>query len=165
MPRQSFSSQHAEAEKEFPMTIPSQPRRRSRLRRLAVPALIALAVVSLAAGTRLSVPTAAGQPGGATVSVMQTTLMEPNQRTAEVSTAELQKILADKSAYVFDARPPLEFAVSHIPGARNVAQKPGTPTSLYISDVAEIGRLVPGRDAALVLYCNGPVLRQEQAAR
>jgi rhodanese-related sulfurtransferase len=50
----------------------------------------------------------------------------------------------------------MEYAVSHIPGALNVAQQPGTPTSLYISDVAEIERLVPAKDAALVLYCNGP---------
>jgi rhodanese-related sulfurtransferase len=100
---------------------------------------------------------AEAQPGTSVlVSIFQATLMEQNQKTVEVSTDELKQILASGSAHVFDARPPMEYAVSHIPGARNVAQKPGTPTSLYISDVAEIGRLVPSKDAAIVLYCNGP---------
>jgi rhodanese-related sulfurtransferase len=89
-------------------------------------------------------------------SVFSTTLMESDQKTAEVSTDELRRILDDHSAIVFDARPPMEYATSHIPGARNVGQKPGTPTSLYVSDVAEVERLVPDRTAALVLYCNGP---------
>jgi rhodanese-related sulfurtransferase len=126
------------------------------LRRLVLTMTIALAVGVSVASARISLPIAAAQPGAATASIMQATLLEPNQKTTEVSTDELRAILAEKSGYVFDARPPLEFAVSHIPGALNVAQKPGTPTSLYISDVAEIGRLVPGTDAAIVLYCNGP---------
>ena len=51
----------------------------------------------------------------------------------------------------------LEFAISHIPGALNVAPKPGVAASIYVSDVAEIGRLLQGRkDTPLVLYCNGP---------
>jgi rhodanese-related sulfurtransferase len=57
---------------------------------------------------------------------------------------------------VFDARPHREWAISHIPEARNVAPKPDVPPSLYVSDVAEIGRVVPGLGAAVVLYCNGP---------
>ena len=133
----------------------SRTSRRGVLRRFAAPVLAALLVGAAAAGVRTSAPVVAGQPNGA-ASIMQATLMEPNQKTAEVSTEELRQILAAKSAYVFDARPPLEYAVSHIPGAINVAQKPGTPTSLYISDVAEIGRIVPGKDTPIVLYCNGP---------
>ena len=75
----------------------------------------------------------------------------------EVSTVELEKILAERSATVLDARPHLEFAISHIPGAVNVAPRAGVPMSMYVSDVAEIGRLVKGnKAAALVLYCNGP---------
>jgi rhodanese-related sulfurtransferase len=89
-------------------------------------------------------------------SIMQATLMETNQKTEEVSTEELRQILSSGSAYVFDSRPHLEYAVSHIPGALNVAPKPGVPASLYVSDVAEIGRVVPGKDAPIVLYCNGP---------
>jgi rhodanese-related sulfurtransferase len=58
---------------------------------------------------------------------------------------------------VFDARPHLEFSISHIPRALNVAAKPGVPASLYVSDVAEIGRTVgDNRKAKIVLYCNGP---------
>lgn len=77
--------------------------------------------------------------------------------TPEVSTNEIRAILAEESAWVFDARPPAEYAISHIPGALNVAQKPGTPTSEYISDAAEIERIVGGdMSAPIILYCNGP---------
>jgi rhodanese-related sulfurtransferase len=82
--------------------------------------------------------------------------MESNQKTAEVSTDDLRRILADGSAVVFDSRPHLEYAVSHIPGALNVAPKLGMPMSLYVSDVAEIGRVVPDKATPVVLYCNGP---------
>ena len=75
----------------------------------------------------------------------------------EISTADLQQILNEQSAVVLDTRPYREWSVSHIPGALNVAQKPGVPMALYTSDVAEIGRLVQGnRSQPLVLYCNGP---------
>jgi rhodanese-related sulfurtransferase len=89
--------------------------------------------------------------------IYETTLMESGQKTLEVSTNELRKILAEKSATVFDARPFMEYAMSHIPGAVNVSEKPGVPISQYVSDVAEIGRVVGNnRSAAIVLYCNGP---------
>ena len=85
------------------------------------------------------------------------TLGEANPKTPEISTDELRHILADKSAMAFDVRPSLEFSISHIPGAVNVAQKPGTSKALYISDVAEIGRILGGdKSKAIVLYCNGP---------
>ena len=78
-------------------------------------------------------------------------------RIPEISTEELEHVLAGGTATVFDARPSAEFATSHIPGARNVAAKPGVPASLYVSDVAEIGRALGGAKAApIVLYCNGP---------
>ena len=89
--------------------------------------------------------------------VYTATLGESGAKTPEVSTEELHRILADKSAAVFDVRPAMEFATSHIPGAVNVAQKPGTSKALYVSDVAEISRLVGGdKSKAVVLYCNGP---------
>jgi len=101
---------------------------------------------------------AGGVAGAQTVAnVMAAKLMEPNQKTPEVSTQELQQILADGSATVFDARPHLEWAISHIPGAVNVAPKPGVPMSQYVSDVNEVLRQVNGNKAApIVLYCNGP---------
>jgi rhodanese-related sulfurtransferase len=76
--------------------------------------------------------------------------------TPEISTDDLERVLATRSATVIDARPPAEFGIGHIPGAVNVAPRPGRPMAEYISDVAEIGRIVNGnRAAALVLYCNG----------
>ena len=104
-----------------------------------------LAVLVLATAAPAQAPT-----------IVDAVLGEPGQRTAEVSTAELRSILASNSAIVLDARPRLEFAISHIPGALNVAAKPGVAPSLYISDVAEVGRLLNGKAAPIVLYCNGP---------
>ncbi len=101
-----------------------------------------------------SMAAAHGQTPG---SIFQATLGESGQRTVEVSTEQLRGILADKSAVVLDTRPFREFAISHIPGAVNVAAKPGVPMSAYVSDVAEIGRLLEGKkETPLVLYCNGP---------
>jgi rhodanese-related sulfurtransferase len=89
--------------------------------------------------------------------IREAVLGEHGQPTAEVSTEDLIRVLGDGSAIVLDARPQREYAISHIPGARNVAPKPGVPASAYVSDVAEIGRLVHAdRTAAMVLYCNGP---------
>src|SRR5215208_2217201 len=90
-------------------------------------------------------------------SVFDATLAEPDQKTAEVSTADLKDIIGKGSAVLLDARPPLEYAVSHIPGALNVAPQPGRPPHLYVSDVAEVARLLEGKKGRpLILYCNGP---------
>lgn len=110
-------------------------------------ALLALALMG-------PVVSAHGQTSG---TIFEATLGESGQRTAEVSTVQLKRLLADRSAVVLDTRPFREFAISHIPGARNVAAKPGVPMSAYVSDVAEIGRLVEGKkETPLILYCNGP---------
>ena len=74
--------------------------------------------------------------GQSPANIFQATLGEPGQRTTEVSTEQLRSILADKSAVVLDARPFREFAISHFPGALNVAAKPGVAMSAYVSDVA-----------------------------
>ncbi len=66
-------------------------------------------------------------------------LAEDSPRTPQVSTSDLQRILTERSAIVFDTRPFREFAVSHIPGARNLSAKPGVSMSLYVSDAAEVG--------------------------
>ena len=82
---------------------------------------------------------------------------QPDDAAAEVSTEQLAAILAAGGATVLDARPSLEYAISHIPGAVNVAPKAGVPLSVYVSDVAEIDRLLQGnKQAPLILYCNGP---------
>jgi rhodanese-related sulfurtransferase len=107
--------------------------------------------------TVLLVLLAAGAVGAQGQSVYLATLREANQKTPEVSTDELRQILASGSAVVLDARPHLEYAMSHIPGARNVAPKPGVSMSMYVSDVAEVEQLVGGdRSRPLILYCNGP---------
>jgi rhodanese-related sulfurtransferase len=121
-----------------------------------IPALSRLVLVgSLAVlGTGSFIGPSLAQPAP---DILKATLAQPNEKTAEVSTDELRRMLAEGSATVFDARPHLEFAISHIPGALNVAPKAGVPMSLYVSDVAEIGRILGDRkDAAIVLYCNGP---------
>ena len=51
------------------------------------------------------------------------------QDTREISTEELQKILSTRSATVLDARPAAEYAISHIPGAVNVAPITSSGTS------------------------------------
>lgn len=115
---------------------------------------ILLAAV-LTLGTAVAGPSLAGAQTIA--SIMTAQLMEPNQKTAEVSTQELQQILAAGGTFVFDARPHLEWAISHVPGAFNVAPKPGVPMSQYVSDVNEVLRVVNTDKAApIVLYCNGP---------
>ena len=93
----------------------------------------------------------------AAADISTATLAEQGAKTPEVSSQELREILANRAATVLDSRPRAEYAVSHIPGALNVSAKPGVPISTYVSDVAEIGRLVNDRkDTPLVLYCNGP---------
>jgi len=96
--------------------------------------------------------------GRAVVNIHQATLMEPDQKTPEISTQELRQILAAQSATIFDTRPVEEYDVSHIPGAVKVPAKPGVSASLYVADMTAIGRVVQDNKAApLVLYCNGPL--------
>jgi rhodanese-related sulfurtransferase len=113
-------------------------------------------VVGIAVATSLSAISAAAPALAQTATVFQVTLGEANQKTAEISTDELRQVLRDGTSLVFDSRPHLEYAVSHIPGALNVAPKPGVPMSQYVSDVAEIGRIAPDTATPIVLYCNGP---------
>lgn len=85
--------------------------------------------------------------------IYQATLVEPNQKTPQVSTEEVRRILVDGSVIVLDSRSHAQFVAGHIPGARNV----DAPPSEY---VAGVERLVGGDKAkALVLYCNGPFCR------
>ena len=86
----------------------------------------------------------------------QSVAEQPGTGVPEISTEELQRVLHDQSAIVLDTRPHLEWSLSHIPGAVNVAPKPGVSIALYTSDEKEVGRIVGGdKSRPLVLYCNG----------
>ena len=92
-----------------------------------------------------------------TPTVFNTTVGEINPKIPEVSTDELKSFLAEGKTLLLDTRPHLEWSISHIPGAFNVAPKPGMQISMYTSDVAEIVRLTNGnKSQSLILYCNGP---------
>jgi rhodanese-related sulfurtransferase len=84
------------------------------------------------------------------VGIYQATLAEANQKTPEVSTEQLRRILVERGALVLDTRTRDEFEAGHIPGARMI----DAPANERVSAVE---RLVNGdKSAALVLYCNGP---------
>ena len=112
--------------------------------------------VALLCSCLLIVPASEGQEQKP-LTVFDAVVGESGQKSPEISTAEVTRLLREGKTLVLDARPFREFAISHIPGALNVSAKPGVAMSLYVSDVAEIERLVRGRkDTTLVLYCNGP---------
>ena len=62
-------------------------------------------VVSVTLGFIVVGSLAVAQSG---TSIFQGTLLEPNQKTLEVSTEELRKILADRQSLVLDVRPLME---------------------------------------------------------
>lgn len=85
-----------------------------------------------------------------TSSIYQATLAEQGQKTQEVSTDEMRRILAQKSAVVIDTRTRAEFDAGHIPGSHVLSVPPAEA-------VATVTRMVDGdKSKPLVLYCNGP---------
>jgi rhodanese-related sulfurtransferase len=109
------------------------------------PWAVAVAALGVAAALWFRAPAPAGADKGVALPA------------GELSTEEMQRIVAGGEALVLDTRPHLEYSISHIPGAQNVAARPGVPMSVYISDVAQVNRLVRGDTTrAIVLYCNGP---------
>jgi rhodanese-related sulfurtransferase len=78
--------------------------------------------------------------------VHQTTLGEADQKTPEVTTEEVQRILASNSEPLLDVRSAQEYAIAHIPGSIN----------LYEKEVERITQAFPDRATRMVLYCNGP---------
>jgi rhodanese-related sulfurtransferase len=110
---------------------------------MKIPTVVYL--TALAAVAVFAIPAHAEQLG-----IVQATLAESNQKTGEVSTGQLRRILADGSATVLDTRARAEFDAGHIPGARHIDVPPK-------ERIAAVTRLVNGdKAAALVLYCNGP---------
>ena len=110
-----------------------------------------VAAFSLAAMLTLTVADVARAQS---VTVYEATLGETGQKTGEVSTEEIRRILADGSAIVLDSRPPAQYVAGHIPGVQNVPLPGDAPPSEY---AAAVERMVGGdKSKALVLYCNGP---------
>ena len=74
-------------------------------------------------------------------------LLEPHARgTPEISTEQMEAILATGSAIVFDARPQEEYEIAHIPGSVNLDERRlGRFTQMY-----------PDASAPMVVYSNGP---------
>lgn len=123
--------------------------------RTATSLVVTVLALPLLAG--IGFPSARAQSPPASPTLFEAVAGDGDTSAPEVSTLELKQLLASGEAAVFDARPAAEFAMGHIPGARNVAAKPGVPMSDYVSDVAEIGRALQGdKRRRIVLYCNGP---------
>ena len=73
-------------------------------------ALLTLALVSFGGAARTQ-----------NLGILDATLAEPHQKTGEVSTADLRRILADNSAIVLDTRTQSEFDAGHIFQGRTAA--------------------------------------------
>ncbi len=80
------------------------------------------------------------------LTVYQTTLGEPGQKTPEVTTEEVQRILVNKSEPLLDVRSAQEYAIAHVPGSINLKEK----------EVERIVEAYPDKEIRMVLYCNGP---------
>jgi len=80
------------------------------------------------------------------LNIHQATLEEPNPVTPEITTEELEKILASGNEPVLDVRSRNEYAIAHIPGSIN----------LYEKEVEQIVERYPDKKTGMVLYCNGP---------
>jgi rhodanese-related sulfurtransferase len=73
---------------------------------------------------------------------------EANEATrwgAEITTEELQHILAAGKVPVLDVRSEKEYSIAHIPGSINIYEK----------ETDAIIQRFPDKSAALVIYCNG----------
>ena len=64
----------------------------------------------------------------------------------EISTGDLQKVLAAKNTPVLDVRSEREYSIAHIPGAINI----------YEEETDAIIKRFPDKGGELVIYCNGP---------
>ena len=90
----------------------------------------------------------------ATPNIFQTSLLEPPQPGKELSTQQLQQILADGQIPVLDVRFELEYAISHIPSAVNIPPLNNTSADREVSLISALSPNNP--NAEFVLTCNGP---------
>src|ERR1043166_9000851 len=98
-------------------------------------------VVALGISVIVTVPCVCAQS-----TVYNTTLGETNPVTAEISTEQLKKVLADHSGPVLDVRFAQEHAIAHIPRSINIHEK----------EIETITQQFPDKATPIVLYCNGP---------
>ena len=117
---------------------------------LAQPTLIFGALIAICISILL--PLQAQCP--ATPNIFQTSLLEPPQPGKELSTEQLQQILASGSMSVFDVRFELEYAISHIPGAINIPPLNNPSVEREVSQISALFPINP--HAEFVLTCNGP---------
>jgi rhodanese-related sulfurtransferase len=105
----------------------------------------------IAAAVLIMLLTVAATTARAQGNILQATLGETDP-TPEVSTAEVRRLLSEGGAVLLDSRSREQYDAGHIPGAVHIdlaSDDPGYFTA--------VERLLGGnRDAALVLYCNGP---------
>jgi rhodanese-related sulfurtransferase len=113
----------------------------SSLRFASVAPVLLLAATAILPSRPASAQTPPPRP-----SVFQTTLEENGQATPEITTEELQAILAANVVPVFDVRTAKEYAIAHIPGTINIYEK----------EVQQIVAQYPDKAARMILYCNGP---------
>lgn len=84
------------------------------------------------------------------MTIYQAVIGETDQKTQEISTEDMRRIVSQGGATILDTRPLAEFVNGHIPGA-NTLKGPASEA------VAGVETLVDGdKSKALVLYCNGP---------
>jgi Rhodanese-like domain len=99
------------AQTEWCASSPLPPRTGAATGRFALAGALAAMLLGITAAQAQSAP-----------DIYKATLGQQNQATAEISTEELRRILDEKSATVFDARPFMEYGAGHIAGAVNVAR-------------------------------------------
>ncbi len=99
-------------------------------------------LVSSLALVVVALPSEAQQPPR----ISQAVVGDSQPVTPEISTDELQRILAEGRIPVLDVRSAQEYALAHIPGSINYFER----------ELELITAAYPDRDAPLVLYCNGP---------
>ena len=125
--------------------------RRNIQNRFARPTRIFGALIAI--GISILLPAQAQCP--AIPNIFQTSLLEKNQPGTEITTEQLQQILASGSMPVLDVRFPPEYAISHIPGAINIPPDLVADPTNVAHEVDEIVARYGVHDD-LVLTCNGP---------
>ncbi|HXE50930.1 MAG TPA: rhodanese-like domain-containing protein [Ramlibacter sp.] len=112
-----------------------------RMKRFAVMTLLAAVGLGSLCGAAPPAPAPRAKQ-----SVFEATLETQPQSTPELSTDEFKAFLAGRGGVVLDARPKLEFELSHIPGS----------TSIEETGLLRIVQTLPTPTTAIVIYSDGP---------